>query len=423
MADYGRRVVDAELDELLSALPAVSLEGPKAVGKTSTAVHRGGTVLRLDDPGVRELVQAQPDRLGTGVSPIVIDEWQRLPLAWDAVRRAVDADPAPGRFLLTGSATPSERPTHSGAGRIVMLRMRPLTLGERGLAEPTVSLGGLLRGNRPELGGSTDITLEAYTDEIVRGGFPGMRHTSGRAQRAALDGYLARVVDTDLPEIGANVRRPETLRRWLRAYAAATSTTASYDRIRDAATAGEDDKQAKTTTIPYREALERVWLLDPLPAWAPTRNHLRRLVLAPKHHVADPALAARMVGLGSAALLSGEGPGRPVREGTFLGALFESLATLSVRVFAQAAEARVAHLRTRAGEREVDLVVERGDGKVLAVEVKLSVSVDDHDVRHLHWLRDQLGEGFLDAIVLTTGEHAYRRPDGIGVVPLALLGA
>lgn len=419
---YHRRVVDAELDELLESLAALSLEGPKAVGKTSTARRRGGSIVALDDPGILEVIQAQSSRLLVGDPPIVIDEWQRYPASWDVVRRAVDEDHSAGRFILTGSATPPVRPTHSGAGRIVAVRMRPLSFVERGVEPPTVSLAAVLSGGRPNIEGATEVTLESYTSEILVGGFPGIRFSRGRAQRAALDGYLLRILDTELPELGVEIRRPATLLRWLRAYAAATSSSASWEKIRDAATSGEDTKPAKTTVGPYREALERIWILDPLPAWVPTANHLSRLTAAPKHHLADPALAARLVGVTFESLLRGGGPQLIRRDGTFLGALFESLAALSVRVLAQASEATVSHLRTRGGEREIDLVVSRGDGCVVGVEVKLSETVEDADVRHLLWLRHELGDEFLDGIVVTTGRYAYRRGDGIGVVPLALLG-
>jgi predicted AAA+ superfamily ATPase len=422
MADYLRRVVDAELDELLVGLPAISLEGPKGVGKTATATRRSGTEHRLDEPGVLEVLRADPSLVVTGRPPVLIDEWQRLPVVWDVIRRAVDDGPTPGRFLLTGSATPGSPSTHSGAGRIVTLRMRPLAFSERGIAQPTVSLTQLLSGRRPSLEGRTDIRLTDYVDEIVAGGFPGMRGLPDRAARAALDGYLARVVDRDIPDAGVEVRRPATLRRWLTAYAAATATTASWERIRAAATAGEDEKPARSTTIPYREALERVWMLDPVEAWHPSRSPLRRLGVAPRHHLADPALAARLLGVGREALLHGAGERPSARDGVLLGALFESLATLSIRVLAQAAEARTAHLRLHSGQREIDLILERADGGVVAIEVKLASAVDDADVRHLLWLRDELGDRLLDAVVVTTGTTAYRRSDGVGVVPLALLG-
>jgi predicted AAA+ superfamily ATPase len=422
--DYVRRVVDSELDELLRALPAVALEGAKGVGKTATARRRARTIHALDVPGAVELFGADPQRLVRGEPPVLLDEWQRVPASWDLVRRAVDDDPAPGRFLLTGSAAADAAGTHSGAGRIVRLRMRPMTLSERGLAEPTVSLRALLDGRRPALEGSTTIDLERYAEEICRSGLPGIRSLSGRALRAQIDGYLERVIDRDLAEeVGQPVRSTGALRRWMAAYAAATATTAAYDAIRDAATPGERDKPAKATAQGYREALERLWILDPLPAWLPSSNHLRRLGSAPRHHLVDPALAARLLGVEAGALLETGTPGPLTpRDGTLLGQLFESLVTLGVRVMAQAAEARVGHLRTHGGEHEIDLIVERGDHRVLAIEVKLAYTVRDGDLRHLRWLQDQLGDALLDAIVVTTGTDAYRRTDGIGVVPAALLG-
>jgi hypothetical protein len=422
--EYLLRVVDDELDELLPSLPALALEGAKGVGKTVTARRRARTVYALDAPGALELFEADPRRLVGGDPPVLLDEWQRVPASWDLVRRAVDDDPSPGRFILTGSATAAAGGTHSGAGRIVRLRMRPMTLSERGVAEPTVSLRELLAGRQPSLQGSTRITLDRYAEEICRSGFPGLRSLPDRPLRAQLDGYLDRVIDRDLEvEVGQPVRAPAALRRWLTAYAAATATTAAYDVIRDAATPGERDKPAKATALAYRDALERLWILDPLPAWLPTLSHLRRLGSAPRHHLADPALAARLLGVEAGALLEAgtRGPLTP-RDGTLLGQLFESLVTLDVRVYAQAAEARVGHLRTHGGEHEIDLIVERGDHRVLAIEVKLAHTIRDDDVRHLRWLRDQLGDGVLDAIVVTTGTDAYRRPDGIGVVPAALLG-
>ncbi|HET8556246.1 MAG TPA: DUF4143 domain-containing protein [Gaiellaceae bacterium] len=426
--NYIRRVVDDELDALFASLVAVSIEGPKAVGKTETALQRAQTVYRLDDTSQRELIEADSQRLLEGDRPVLIDEWQRLPRSWDAVRREVDKPgSAPGSFLLTGSATlPAEASIHSGAGRIVSVRMRPLTLSERGIAEPTVSLAALLEGGRDSLTGETELRLEHYANEILGSGFPGLRGLSARALRAQLDGYIDRIVTREFPQLGFNVRNPAALRRWLAAYAAASSTTATYETIRDAATSGEGNKPSRVTVGPYRDTLERLWVVDPVPAWAPTRNHLRRLGLAPKHQLVDPALAARLTGVGIGALLRGaDSPTAATipRDGTYLGALFESLVTNDVRVYAQAAEARVSHLRTSGGEHEVDLIVERDDGRVLALEVKLSVTVDDEDVQHLNWLAERIGGDLIGAVVVTTGQYAFRRRDGIAVVPAGLLGA
>jgi predicted AAA+ superfamily ATPase len=219
------------------------------------------------------------------------------------------------------------------------------------------------------------------------------------------------------------VRRPATLPRWMSAYAAATASTASLQKIRDAASGGEGQRPSKTTTRPWRDILQRLFIVDPLPAWAPTRNRIARLAAPPKHHLADPALAAALLGTGAGALLSADPVGPPsLRDGPLLGALFESLVALSVRVYAQAAHARVGHLRTRNGDHEVDLIVERRDGRVLAVESKLAAVPNDRDVRHLRWLARRIGPDLLDAVIVVSGPHAYRRPDGIAVVPAALLG-
>lgn len=420
---YRRRILDDELDSLLQGLPAVAIEGAKAVGKTATASQRAAVMYQLDDPAQRAIAEADLDRLVSGSTPALIDEWQHVPAVWDRIRRAVDAGAPAGRFLLTGSASPIETGTHSGGGRIVSLRMRPLSLAERLDVPATVSTAGLLSGERPSVRGESPVTVEGYTNEILRSGLPGLRDLSGKPLRAQLEGYLQRVVDRDFPELEHSVRNPAALRRWMAAYAAATSTVTSFEKIRGAATGGEDRKPARTTVQPYRDILERLFIIDPLPAWQPSRSHIAELALPPKHHLADPAFAARLVGATARSLLSGESPGTRIpRDGTFLGALFESLVTLSVRVYAGAAEANVRHFRTHRGDHEADLIVERDDGRVIAVEVKLGPDPDAGDVRHLHWLSQRLGDDLLDAVVVTTGRSAYRRSDGIAVVPAALLG-
>jgi predicted AAA+ superfamily ATPase len=420
---YQRRVVDTELDEFIGGgAMAIALEGAKAVGKTATAAERALAVFALEDPAVQMIVAADPKRV-IGPGPVLIDEWQRVPATWDVVRRAVDARTDDGPFLLTGSASQANPGTHSGAGRILRVRMRPLSLAERYPESATVSLAGLLTGQRVPVSGVSRLDLAGYVDEIVASGFPGVRPLAERVRQAQLDGYVARVIDRDFPEFGHGVRNPAALRRWMTAYAAATATTATFETIRDAATSGQGEKPAKTTTIPYRDTLERLYVLDPLPAWRPTFGHLGELAAAPKHHLCDPALATTLLGVGAAALLAGEG-GRVAipRDGSFLGDLFESLVVQSMRVYAQGAEATAAHFRTHRGEREVDLIVERRDGKIVACETKLAGSVDDQDVRHLLWLEGRIGADLLDMVVLTTGPEAYRRPDGVAVVPAALLG-
>lgn len=296
-----------------------------------------------------------------------------------------------------------------------------MTLSERGMGDPSVSLRQLLAGDRPRLDAASPLRLADYAEEILASGFPGLRGMSSRALRFQLDSYLRNAVDRDVPEQGLAVRKPEAMLAWLRAYAAATSSTTSYSRLLDAATPGQSDKPSRSTSIAYRDVLTQLWLLDPVPAWGPPGNPLARLGQSPKHHLADPALAARLLGLSAESLLAGDGTPLGPQAGTMLGHLFESLVTLCVRVPAQAADATVGHLRTRNGDHEVDLVVVRDDGKVLAIEVKLAGTVSDDDTAHLRWLAKHLGPDLVDAIVINTGPRAYRRTDGIGVVPLGLL--
>lgn len=425
VAGYRRRAVDHELDDVFSGVAAISIEGPRAVGKTRTALGRAATVYRLGERATRDAVSADPERVTSGARPILIDEHQLVPDVWDVVKDAVDRDPGPGQFLLTGSARTRYPPTHPGSGRIVPVRMRPMTLAERGVTQPTVSLAELLRGGRPELRGSTVVGRLDYATEILASGFPGFRGLTGRALRAQIEGYIVRSIDRDIQElVGAEIRNRAAMRRWVQAYAGATSATVSFEKIRDAATAGHDEKPAKTTVLRYIDILERLWLIEPVPAWIPTNNRLKQYAQLPKHQMVDPAVAARLLGATVETLLEDDSSGLLVpRDGALFGALFESLVAMELRTYAQDAEASVSHFRDEKGRREVDFIVERSDRRVLGVEVKLGTTITSDDVRHLVWLQEQLGDDLVDAIVVCTGAEAYRRPDGIGVVPLALLGA
>ncbi|WP_029089212.1 ATP-binding protein [Brevibacterium album] len=414
---YLPRTLDTVLDDLMAYEAAVAIDGPKGVGKTATAARRAAKAWRLDNAAERTALEADPEFLDAPDGTLLVDEWQRYPDIWDSVRRQVDDGASPGRFLLTGSATPRQgTDTHSGAGRIASVRMRPMALYERAHLAPAVSLSGLLAGEEARPTGSSPLTAAGYYRAIAESGFPDIFGLPERQAARRLENYLQRVIDRDMAEQGYAVRKPETLRRWLSAYAAATSTTTAYSTMLDSTTAGDGGQPARSTTVAYRDHLSQLWLLDPVPAWQPRLdNPFRWLQVAPKHQLADPALAARLLGLSSAALGSARGA-------VMAGPLFEALATLSVRVAAEAADARVGHLRTKSGDREIDLVVEGFDGEVLGIEVKLSAHVDDRHVKHLLWLREQLGERVTNLVVLYSGAEAYRRRDGVAVVPLALLG-
>ncbi|MDR3108047.1 MAG: DUF4143 domain-containing protein [Bifidobacteriaceae bacterium] len=423
MRNYLRRVIDDELDEFQPQLAATHIYGAKGVGKTATALQRATSVLNFDQTRDRELFRADPDMIESPVPPLLIDEWQREPEVWDRLRRSVDEGVADGRYIIAGSASPPRSAqVHSGAGRMVSFMMRPLALAERGLAEPTVSLGAMLAGGAKS-SGRTKLRLGDYVAEIAASGFPAIRPQPERVRGRLLDTYISYVVQREFPEQGYPVRKPAALLQWMAAYAAATANTTSYNRILDAAMPGVSDKPSKPAAIAYRQVLTRLWLLDPVEAWSPTEARIERLTWAPKHYLVDPALAARLLKVDAAALLRGsQGTRSHLRDGNLLGALFEHLVAMSVKTYAQANDAQVRHLRTHGGLHEVDLVVENSAGGVVAFDVKLTATPVANDVKQLLWLRERLGSNFVDGAVITTGGEAYRRKDGIAVIPAALLG-
>ena len=252
---------------------------------------------------------------------------------------------------------PHHRSTHTGAGRIVRLRLRPMSLAERGLVEPTVSLADLLSG-ADTIGGESPVGLAEYAEEIVTSGFPGLR---------TLPAPSAQPASTAISTPSSSTTSPTGTRRAPTADAARMVEGLCGCDVDDRVLRhdprcvdGRARRQpAKTTTIAYRETLDRMWLLDTVPAWTGSRWRVASLGQAPKHHLADPALAARLLGVGTGALLDSPNPDSPPvpRDGTLLGALFESLVTLGVRTYAEAADAQVSHLRTHRGDHEVDLIV------------------------------------------------------------------
>jgi predicted AAA+ superfamily ATPase len=423
MVEYVERLVDGLLDEFLPYSAAIVLEGPKGVGKTATAQRRAKTVFRLDNPLDAEAVRADPGLLAQGPVPVLIDEWQYLPDVWNEVRRWVDDGAQAGSFLLTGSADPVGARIHSGAGRIDRIRLRPLSLAERRIDTPAVSLDRLLSVGAEPVRAETKLRVEDYSREIAASGFPAIRPLPVHLRSRRIASYLDQVVRRDFPQQGLRVRQPDTLRRWLRAFAQATGTTASYSAILDAATSGEGDKPAKTTAIAYRDVLDSLWLLDQLEPWDPGDAKTGPLARTPKHFLSDPAFAVSLLGLDEGALTRRVSDNRfGPRYGSLAGRLFEALIALSVRTYAQHAGGRVSYLRTYSGAHEVDLIVQRGRS-VVGIEVKLAADVQAVDVKHLVWLRQILGDDFAAGVVVYTGSRAYRRSeDGILVVPAGLLG-
>ncbi len=416
-SQYRPRVADTELAAMLRASGAVVVEGPRACGKTQTAVRATASAARLDvDDAARAAGLLSPDLLLEGARPRLIDEWQLVPAVWNHVRRAVDdAGGLPGQFVLTGSAVPSDDPTrHSGAGRFTRLRMRPMTLAEAGRSSGEVSLAALLAGDAPRTGDS-GLDIRDVAGLVAVGGWPALLGRPVDAALVANRGYLDETRRADLARADGVARDPENVGRVLRSLARHVSTQASARSIA-ADVGGAEGSVDHHTVLAYLAALSRVFVVEDLPAWSPALRSRTPLRAAPTRHFVDPSLAVAALGAD---------PDRLLRDVETLGLLFESLVVRDLRVFAQALGATVSHYRDATG-LEADAVVERRDGTWAAFEVKLGPGAVDDGARSLLRLAERVDasrHGPPAALVVVTGwGYGYRRPDGVCVVPAGSLG-
>ncbi len=414
---YRSRVADAELAALLSATGAVVVEGPRACGKTETALRATASAARLDvDDAARAAGLLSPGLLLDGPRPRLIDEWQLVPGVWNHVRRAVDdAGGRPGQFVLTGSAVPADDATrHSGAGRFSRLRMRPMTLYEAGRSSAEVSLEALMAGEDPRAG-DPGLDVRDVAELVAVGGWPALLGRPVDAGLAAVRGYLDETRRADLARADGVARDPENVGRVLRSLARHVATQASARSIA-ADVGGADGPIDHHTVLAYLAALSRVFVVEDLPAWSPALRSRTPLRAAPTRHFADPSIAVAALGAD---------PDRLLRDVATLGLLFESLVVRDLRVFAQALGATVSHYRDAAG-LEADAVVERRDGEWAAFEVKLGPGAADDGARSLLRLAERVDasrHGPPAALVVVTGwGYGYRRPDGVCVVPAGALG-
>jgi len=404
---YRSRMLDGLLAELLAELPAVMVTGPRAGGKTTTAARHAASVVRLDRVLEAEAFRADPDvALREYEEPILLDEWQEQPGVLGAVKRAVDSDPRPGRFLLTGSVRAElDAATWPGTGRVVRVAMYGMTVREQlGRAEGPTLLDVLAAGDVPGVPRDPP-DLRGYVELALRGGFPdpALRMTE-RARRRWLDGYVEQLLTSDAASVDQG-RDPARLGRYLEAYALNTAGIAADATLIEFA--GVD----RRTAVAYERLLTNLFVVDALPAWS--SNRLKRLSKARKRHLVDPALIASILHLDAGGVL---------RDGDLLGRILESFVVAQIRAELPlcASRPRLYHLREEHGRHEVDLLAELGAGKLVAFEVKAGAA-DLHAARHLTWLREQLGDRFARGVVLHTGPRAYELDDRIIALPICAL--
>lgn len=413
---YLPRVVEDEVGRSLNAMGAVVLEGPRACGKTSTARRFAASEALLDtDANLREAARLDPALVLEGDAPRLIDEWQLIPELWNHVRRAVDDRVAPGQFLLTGSAVPADdQIRHSGAGRLIRIRMRPLSLFESGLSSGRVSLGSLLEGEKPREPDS-DVRVPDLVDAVVRGGWPRHVHLPPDAAARAVRAYVDETRRVDLVRVDGVRRDPERVGRLLASLARNVATEVDLTTLA-ADTGGAEGPLDRDTIRSYLEALGRVMVVEDQPAWSPHLRSRSRLRKAPRRHFVDPSLAVAALGAGRDELLA---------DLQYFGFLFESLVVRDLRVYAQARDGDVLHYRDDSG-LEVDAVVRTRDHRWAAFEVKLGAHRIDEGAANLIRFRDRVDTERMQepgalAVITGTG-YAYQRPDGVSVIPIGHLG-
>jgi len=415
---YVARIADTQLADRLTALGAVVIEGPKACGKTATARQLAASEVLLDvDVDAARAASIDPGLILAGPVPRLLDEWQREPRLWDAVRRAVDDRSRPGQFILTGSATPSDEvPRHSGAGRISVMRMRPMTLFEQGYSHGELSLSALLSG-QAQAPARCDLDLPGYIDRIVVGGWPQLLGATPAAASRFVTDYLDIIVARDIDLVSGARRDPRLVRRFLHAYAQLSSQPARLSTIVERARGDVDEGEAGPTrwsAEPYLRALRRLMIIDEVDAWSPALRSRSRLISVPKRHLVDPSLAAGLLDCSPARLLG---------DLNTLGFLFEALATRDLRIYAEAGGGHLFHYRERSGDLEVDLVVEHTDGSWAGFEVKLGGAQIEQAAAALTRLAQTRVTRPPSVLAVITGtEFGYRRPDGVWVIPLGCLG-
>lgn len=415
--DYRARVVDAELRTRLRATGAVLIEGPRGCGKTQTGLRAATSVVRLDrDHAAREAGLLDPSLLLTGDIPRLIDEWQLVPGVWNAVRGAVDdrGDLA-GQFILTGSAVPSDDATrHTGALRVTRMRMRPMSLFESGHSRGDVSLAALFGGDDAR---ATDpgMGIRDLAERICVGGWPSLQRRDPADASLTLVGYLDETRRVDVPRLDGPQRDPENIARVLRSLARHVAAEASARSIA-ADVSGAESAIKPHTVLEYIEALRRLFIIEDQPAWSPALRSRGILRGTSKRHFVDPSLAVAALGAD---------PERLLADPETLGLLFESFVVRDLRVHAQPLGGTVFHYRESSG-LEVDAVVQLRDGRWGAVEVKLGQQLIDEAASRLVRMGnhvDSVRHGAPAFLAVITGwGYAYRRNDGVMVLPIGTLG-
>lgn len=416
---YLPRLCDAELKLALESTGAVLIEGAKWCGKTSTATKVAGSIVYMQDPdntiSYQQMADTKPSLLLKGAIPRLIDEWQVAPVLWDAVRFQVDQRAEKGQFILTGSAVPPDNVTaHTGTGRISRLMMRPMSLFESEESNGEISLKSLFDGKQKDTDTESMLTIEKIAFVLCRGGWPASINLKGLpALRMARD-YVEAIIHQDISRVDNIEKNPERVRLLLRSLARNIATTANYQTIKEDIEATDISISDKTIAN-YINALRRIFVIEDLPAWAPSLRSKTAIRTSEKRHFVDPSIATAVMRTNPEGILT---------DFEYFGFLFEALCTRDIRIYAQANDGDVFHYRDKSG-LEADLIVRLRDGRWAAIEVKLGQKQIEEAAENLLALSSKIDikkmgkASFL--MIITGGQFAYQRKDGVWVVPIGCL--
>ena len=421
MKEYRKRIADGILARKLEGKGAVLIEGPKWCGKTTTAEQIAASILYMDDPEKKEqnisMSELNPKRLLKGETPRLIDEWQLAPKLWDAIRFEVDHRRELGQFLLTGSAVPvdTEEITHSGTGRFTWLTMRPMSLYESGDSTGDVSLKDLFENNTVD--GESDMTIDRLAFLACRGGWP---QAIDMRDDIALDqarDYYDAVVRSDINRADNIQKNAEKVRRLMRSYARNQGSQVPNTVLARDVSANDEESMSQETVATYLNALRKVFVVEDMPAWNPNLRSKTAIRSSDTRYYVDPSIAAAALGIG---------PNDLINDLNTFGFIFETLCVRDLRVFADALDGQVYHYRDKDGQ-ECDAVIHLRNGQYGLIEIKLGGDkLIEEGAQSLKKMESKIDTDKMKApsflMVLTgVGGYAYRRKDGVCVVPIGCL--
>ncbi len=422
MNHYRPRIADSILKRKLEGKGAVLIEGPKWCGKTTTAEQLASSILYMDDPERKEqnlsLSDISPKTLLKGATPRLIDEWQIAPKLWDTIRFEVDHRGELGQFILTGSAVPVETKeiTHSGTGRFTWLTMRPMSLYESGDSTGDISLKALFDGDK-DLIGKSNLELERLAFLVCRGGWPNTLDMSDEISLDQAFDYYDAVVRSDINRADNVVKNEEKVKKFMKSYARNQGSQAPNTVLAQDISENEESCISEETVASYINALRKIFVIEEMPAWNPNLRSKTAIRSSNTRYFVDPSIATASLGIGPNDLLN---------DLKTFGLLFETLCVRDLRVFADVLGGNVYHYRDK-NDQECDAVIHLRNGKYGLIEIKLGGDkLIEEGVSNLIFMKntidtDKMHEPSFLMVLTGTGDYAYRRKDGIYIVPIGSL--